>query len=377
MLLKNCAISGEKQHPTLYHDRYLIFQPMMDHAKSEHKGISDSSRSLLEEFNSDFQSEDLEVVSHCPVCSAHGSTFEISGTDHFFRSSELFWPYHRCSTCKSLFMQTRPKEQYIGRAYSNYYTHADLKPETRNLPFLERVSLSYLTKDSAWQGFVSLLPLVSDLLNARTRHIRHEKPGRIFDFGCGNGAFLSAAQAAGWICQGMDLDEAAVRSAIKQGLDVSVGSTESIKRIPDNHFDYVTASHVLEHTYRPHDLIAELYRIVKPGGTLWIETPNASSFGASLFRGYWRGLESPRHIFIPSREGLDLILTNFVFAKRRYSCHVGAASFTYGQSLHAWTGFALVSRLAGLVTGMMFDVLAYLFKRDKAEFLTVICKKPR
>jgi SAM-dependent methyltransferase len=43
--------------------------------------------------------------------------------------------------------------------------------------------------------------------------------------------------------------------------------------IPDNRFDYVVCTEVLEHTRRPFDAAAELYRILKSGGLLFISVP--------------------------------------------------------------------------------------------------------
>jgi hypothetical protein len=45
------------------------------------------------------------------------------------------------------------------------------------------------------------------------------------------------------------------------------------KVIPANHFDYVVCTEVLEHTLQPFDAVAELQRITKPGGLVFITAP--------------------------------------------------------------------------------------------------------
>jgi len=45
---------------------------------------------------------------------------------------------------------------------------------------------------------------------------------------------------------------------------------------PDNHFDYIEASHVLEHLDRPFSVMKELHRILKPGGKLLVKVPHFS-----------------------------------------------------------------------------------------------------
>jgi SAM-dependent methyltransferase len=44
----------------------------------------------------------------------------------------------------------------------------------------------------------------------------------------------------------------------------------------DNTFDLIEASHVLEHLDRPFDVMRELHRILKPGGSLLIKVPHFS-----------------------------------------------------------------------------------------------------
>jgi SAM-dependent methyltransferase len=43
--------------------------------------------------------------------------------------------------------------------------------------------------------------------------------------------------------------------------------------IPDNYFDLVVVTEVLEHTLQPFDAVKEIHRILKPGGTIVGSTP--------------------------------------------------------------------------------------------------------
>lgn len=44
----------------------------------------------------------------------------------------------------------------------------------------------------------------------------------------------------------------------------------------DNEFDYIEASHVLEHLDRPFDVMKEMHRLLKPGGVLRVKVPHFS-----------------------------------------------------------------------------------------------------
>ncbi len=45
------------------------------------------------------------------------------------------------------------------------------------------------------------------------------------------------------------------------------------KTIPSNRFDFIVCTEVLEHTLKPFEATAEIYRMLKPGGFAFISTP--------------------------------------------------------------------------------------------------------
>lgn len=47
---------------------------------------------------------------------------------------------------------------------------------------------------------------------------------------------------------------------------------------------------------------------MKPGGAVYIETPNIDAYGHSKFKQDWRGLEVPRHLVIFAWEPLEAML---------------------------------------------------------------------
>jgi predicted SAM-dependent methyltransferase len=107
----------------------------------------------------------------------------------------------------------------------------------------------------------------------------------------------------GWNVEGVEPDPVAVASARDAGLSVLEGTLSTIE-YPANHFDAITMSHVIEHLHDPLAALRECYRILRPGGVLWVATPNLGSYGHKLFGRDWRGLEPPRHLGIFTRESL-------------------------------------------------------------------------
>jgi 2-polyprenyl-3-methyl-5-hydroxy-6-metoxy-1,4-benzoquinol methylase len=55
--------------------------------------------------------------------------------------------------------------------------------------------------------------------------------------------------------------------------------------------------HVLEHVPDLNNQIAELKRLLKPNGTIFIAVPNFKSFDAKYYQEYWAAFDVPRHLW--------------------------------------------------------------------------------
>jgi 2-polyprenyl-3-methyl-5-hydroxy-6-metoxy-1,4-benzoquinol methylase len=274
--------------------------------------------------NAQWPPDGLEPVPTCPICGSPGRRVLHAGlVDDTFFTAPGKWTLQQCDGCGSAYLDPRPTRASIGRAYADYYTHGSqsgvapsgvkalLKRALRLLSHHYAASLARSPQESGAPGeivagtLVKAFPAYRELIDAEYRHLRRPQPGadRLLDLGCGAGEFLVRARFLGWNAEGVDFDPKAVATARARGLNVSVGSIESYAQAHDV-FDVVTCNHVIEHVYDPCALLDSIHRILKPGGRLWIETPNINSAGHALFGRAWRGLEAPRHIAIFSHRAL-------------------------------------------------------------------------
>jgi SAM-dependent methyltransferase len=116
--------------------------------------------------------------------------------------------------------------------------------------------------------------------------------GRLLDVGCGLGFATMGLAGPARTLVGVDYSEAAVRDATRRfgagGLRAVVAEATRLPVITAA-FDWVTSSHLVEHFDEPGRHVAELARVVRPGGTVFVVTPNAPAdfenpFHVSLFR---------------------------------------------------------------------------------------------
>jgi SAM-dependent methyltransferase len=116
-------------------------------------------------------------------------------------------------------------------------------------------------------------------LRKRLRLITRYVPldGRsVLDCGCGAGAYVLAFLAMGADAQGIEYCAEKVVQFRRLGHDparVQQGNLEQIT-FPDASFDFALLNEVLEHVPDDARAVSEVYRVLKPGGTLVVFSPN-------------------------------------------------------------------------------------------------------
>ena len=175
------------------------------------------------------------------------------------------------------------------------------------------------------------------------------RPGCVLDVGCGRGFLLDAFRRRGWTVEGTEMSEASSAHAREVlGIPVRLGPLESLA-LPDETYDAVTLWHVLEHVTTPVSMLAEIRRILKPGGVLLVSVPNFGSPEARATGPGWFHLDVPRHLihFTPATLGAVLDQAGLEpFASAGFAPEFDAFSFVQST----------LNR-AGLRQNALYDVL--------------------
>lgn len=107
------------------------------------------------------------------------------------------------------------------------------------------------------------------------------------DFGCGVGRLTRALAEYFPECCGVDISPRMISLAQELNRDhprcqFLLNEDARLKVLPDNHFGFIYTSLVLQHIAQPcsHEYIAELIRVMKPGGVLIVQVPDRLHAGS-------------------------------------------------------------------------------------------------
>jgi ubiquinone/menaquinone biosynthesis C-methylase UbiE len=170
------------------------------------------------------------------------------------------------------------------------------------------------------------------------RRLQRKNP-RVLDVGCGRGQLLQAFQRQGCEVLGTEFSDGACRYArdvLK--IPVKVGLLHELN-FPNESFDVVVMWHVLEHVSDPRPTLAEVSRILKPGGLFMVAVPDFGSPEAQLTKAGWFHLDVPRHLSHHTRASLSKGLSA-AGLQPRWSSTLAPEydSFSFVQSLLNWFG---------------------------------------
>lgn len=342
----------------------------------------------------EWPSIDLESVDKCPVC-GEGARRPLHSemTDRVFSIADGSWDLYQCVRCRSAYLDPRPTSGSIGRAYAGYYTHSvNDHPLVRRKGIVRtllhdliagyqngRYNVRRHPSLAAGRWILPFLPSLRAAADAECRHlpVRPSNGGYLLDVGCGNGGFMVLANQAGWQVKGVDFDSGAVAAARLRGLDVQLGGIDALSE-EDESFDVITLCHVIEHVYEPVDVLRRAFALLKPGGILWIDTPNIGSLGAHRFRANWHALDPPRHLMLFNRDSMEMALKAAGFESTRQRWR-GLSLFEVFAASEAIARGDIGSHASydgrPPLRSILFELWEMMYPPGR-EFLTITARKP-
>lgn len=118
--------------------------------------------------------------------------------------------------------------------------------------------------------------------------------GRLLEIGAGSGGFVQAALRRGWQVEATEVSESGLAHLRSTAATVLAGELHDAG-FDASSFDLVVSLEVLEHLPEPRPQLAEVARVLRPGGFLLLTTPNFAGLSRRLLGWRWRVID-PEHL---------------------------------------------------------------------------------
>lgn len=234
----------------------------------------------------------------CPACGSRQRRPLYCQTDRLYATTDKRFSVVECSGCRLLRMYPWPNAGELQKYYPDTYWFA---PQENAVSRLEEQYRRFVLRDHV--QFVSSAFTPAD--------------GPLLDVGCGGGLFGRLLADKGYRVFGLDYSRQAAQVAWSQNDLPAMAGIFPSPPFADRSFAAITMFHVMEHLYDPAQYLQAAWRLLKPGGRLIIQVPNASSWQFLLFGEHWNGLDVPRHLINFRASDLHALLESCDFRIKR------------------------------------------------------------
>jgi 2-polyprenyl-3-methyl-5-hydroxy-6-metoxy-1,4-benzoquinol methylase len=212
--------------------------------------------------------------------------------------------YRQCDNCNSIQIAEIPTANELATHYpENYYSFC--RGETS---LMKAVMSTYRNRhalgDENWIGRVlnkyKPAPSVFPILKS----IGVRKGQAILDVGCGSAATLLHSLAASGFVNLLGADP-----FIERDIETQKGARVLKRHMHEivGRFDLIMFNHSLEHVDDPRAVLTAARARLKPSGRCLVRIPTVSSMAFETYGADWVQLDAPRHLFVPSREGMKAL----------------------------------------------------------------------
>ena len=227
----------------------------------------------------------------CPVCNypLKKFLFDKQGFTHV-----------KCPKCKLIYVDPIISESYLKKFYKakSYIYYASLMTEE---------AIQRRDKRS------------EKIFNKINKQFKSKK-GRLLDIGCGYGGILKVAKSNGWDVYGTDYSDDC-RKYIKQELGIDIKKQDILNtNFKENFFDIIVLKQVIEHLNEPKKTLIKINQLLRPGGMLWLATPNSKGICALIMKKYNPSYQRG-HINIFDKSTMTKILKESGFRKVKVSTY--------------------------------------------------------
>jgi Glycosyl transferase family 2/Methyltransferase domain len=291
--------------------------------------------------------DDRPTLSRCPLCDCEHLVYQFTHSTT---------PIVRCGRCGLLMRNPQPSNSELAAIYNDTYF---LVPNEDAESLKRGTAAGYLDEIEARIGAAA----------------GRAAPLRLLELGSGLGNLLVEAQSRGYDVTGVEYSESSVRIA-NERLDapcVLQGTIETIG-LPDASFDVAVLADVIEHTRDPRGDLHHVWRLLRPGGVLFIALPSLDSWSARLLRERWMEFKL-EHTFYFDSSTVQLLLTTCGFEGVMISTGWKTLSPAYIIEHFKRFPVPVLTRLAALTGALLPGAVRHRHVRVVASGINVIATR--
>lgn len=222
--------------------------------------------------------ETKAVERDCPACGGSAA----KALPKFSRDG---WRVVACEACDFVYLRNAPDYELLVEEFAWEKTYAAEKVRRRSDGPLFRA----LDRAMSWRTALKR--------DAGARYRKVFGAGRVLDIGCGGGEILPEPL----IPYGIEISaalhaQADVVMRERGGYAIHAPGIDGLKEFPDDFFDGVLMSSILEHEKNPKALLDGVRRVLKPGGKLYLRQPNYGCTNRKVMGAKWCGFRYPDHV---------------------------------------------------------------------------------
>lgn len=237
----------------------------------------------------------------CEFCGHEGSRLRFD-----FGDTKIFF----CRSCRASFTFPKPTETSLNEIYNDgYFSNEKITSGDVNHTY------GYQSYEDTKEANIGEYQRICGQLG---RFFDGNLTGkRLLDYGCGLGTFLSVADQAGFVVEGLEFNTFAAKSVAKK-YGFKIYGSDGLRRIKKagKLYDVISLFDVFEHLLDPRSVIREIYQVLAKDGLLLVGTTDFNHIIPRLLGKRFEDFRRIReHIYFFGKKDLVALLAMQGFTK--------------------------------------------------------------
>jgi len=202
--------------------------------------------------------------------------------------------FRLCKICGCVFRERFPNPSELDEIYRQAYAEENISGSNTNQESGDYAAQSYAQH------------LMGKVIKSGDRYL---------DFGAGTGALLAELKKLGLGGDGVEYSASARDYCLTNR---AIALKADLSDVPADFYQVISMIEVIEHLTDLNGTLKEIFRVLAPGGRLFITTPSRTGFRSRIEKGYWREAQKKFHLFLFDMNSLAFHLkrTGFVDVRR-------------------------------------------------------------